>query len=167
MILGHHEIVKIVDELFPLIRPYKIGASSADVRVGNEIILENGQRVDISDHGDAFPWVMEPSEFLLVSMLEHTVVPFGLSCLFLLKSTPARMGFGHAFSGWVDPGWDGILTMELKNYNREKPLAIWPGMPIGQLIYMKTVGSGEYKGRYQHSTGVEPAHEEIDYDAGG
>jgi deoxycytidine triphosphate deaminase len=76
------------------------------------------------------------------------------------------MGMSHCFAGWIDPGWEGILTMELKNYNQERPLPLWPGMPIGQMIYMSTPVSGRYSGRYQRSAGVVGALEEIEYDAG-
>jgi dCTP deaminase len=115
---------------------------------------------------EEFPWIMEPGEFLLVEMMQYTYVPSGLSALFLLKSSAARMGFGHSFAGWIDPGWDGVLTMELKNYNQTKPLAIWPTMPIGQLIYMQTVYTGEYRGRYQYASEVSGVKEEIEYEAG-
>lgn len=166
MILGHHVLINKIDTLFPKIKPYKVGSASVDVRVGNEIMDEAGIKIDISEHTEEFPWVMEPGEFLLVAMLEHTVVPPNISCLFLLKSTIARMGMSHAFAGWIDPCWNGILTMELKNYNQTRPLPLWPGMPIGQLIYMDTIVSGEYKGRYQHSVGVVPALAEVNYNAG-
>ena len=167
MSLGHHALLGFIDTMFPKMAPIKVGAASVDVRVGNEIITEFGRKIDISKYSDVFPYIMEPGEFLLVSMLEHTVIPRGMACLFLLKSTQARMGMSHAFAGWIDPGWDGILTMELKNYNQERPLQLWPGMPIGQLIYMRVLDDGQcYGGRYQGSEGVVGALEEIDYDAG-
>jgi dCTP deaminase len=166
MIVGHHELLRRIDELFPKTKPYKIGSASVDVRVGDEIMKEDGRKISIEGFTEDNPYIMEPDEFLLVAMLEHTVVPKGLSCLFLLKSTMARKGMSHCFAGWIDPGWDGILTMEIKNYNQTKPLDLWPGMPIGQLIYMDTSEPGSYKGRYQHSVGVVPARKEIDYDAG-
>ena len=167
MILGHHVLLSKIDELFPKHKPYKIGAASVDVCVGNEIITELGIGIGLLKYREDNPWLMSPGEFLLVSMLEHTVVPKGLCCLFLLKSTMARMGMSHSFAGWIDPGWDGILTMELKNYNQTKPLALWPGMPIGQLVYMETAVAGTYRGRYQHSKGVVPALAEVNYNAGG
>tara|TARA_R110000772_G_scaffold267971_3_gene393591 strand:+ start:28797 stop:29303 length:507 start_codon:yes stop_codon:yes gene_type:complete len=167
MILGHHQLKGRVDELFPLIDPYKIGASSCDVTVGKDLILEGGEKINLAGLCEENPWIMEPGQFLLVSMAEWTKVPETLSCLFLLKSTQARMGMQHIFAGWIDPGWDGILTMELKNVNQFTPLALWPGMPIGQLIYMETSGGGScYGGRYQHSNTVSGARKEIDYDAG-
>jgi len=157
MILGHHVLLSKLDELFPKEKPYKIGSASVDVRVGHEIMSEDGLKGNISGHTEDNPYLMEPGEFLLVAMLEHVVVPTGLCCLFLLKSTMARMGMNHMFAGWIDPGWDGVLTMEIKNANQQRPLPLWPGMPIGQLIYMETAIAGVYRGRYQHSKGVVPA----------
>ena len=166
MVLGHHEILVRVSELFPYAKPYKIGAASADVCVGTGIIKEDGKVINISDHHEEFPWIMEPGEFLLVDMIQWVTVPQDLACMFLLKSSVARMGYSHVFAGWIDPGWDGILTMEIKNYNQMKPLPLWPGMPIGQLIYFSTVMPGKYKGRYQGSLTVSGVKEEIEYDAG-
>ncbi len=166
MILSHYALKEKVHLLFPKDQPRKIGAASIDVCVGAEIMLENGEKVCMADFTEDRPFLMEPGEFLLVAMKEHTFVPRGLASLFLLKSTQARMGMSHCFAGWIDPGWDGILTMELKNYNQERPLPLWYGMPIGQLIYMNVPVSGVYAGRYQHSVGVVGPREEIEYDAG-
>ncbi len=166
MILSHYALKQKVPLLFPEDPPRKIGAASIDVCVGAEIITESGKHLNIRGCTEQSPFLMGPGEFLLVVMKEKTFVPRGLASLFLLKSTQARMGMSHCFAGWIDPGWDGFLTMELKNYNQERPLPLWYGMPIGQLIYMETPISGEYKGRYQHSVGVVGPREEIEYDAG-
>ena len=166
MILGHHMLKDRMTSLFPHLQPFKVGASSVDVSIGGQIITENKDYIRIDEHHQDFPWVIEPGEFVLVSMREHVVIPTDLSCMFLLKSSAARVGWGHSFAGWIDPGWDGILTMELKNYNQHSPLPIWPGMPIGQLIYMQTLIAGTYQGRYQHSNAVSGVRKEIEYDAG-
>ena len=167
MIIGHHKLLARIGELFPNYKPYKIGAASVDVCVGDQIIREGGQPVAIYNHSEDDPVFMAPGEFLLVAMKERTVVPKDLCCLFLLKSTMARKGMSHCFAGWIDPGWDGTLTMELKNYNQYTPLPLWPGMPIGQLVYMEVLeGGGCYGGRYQHSVGVVGPREEVEYDAG-
>ena len=166
MILGHHEILKNLDELFPYDKPYKIGAASVDVRVGDSAIVESGGTIDIRHTTEESPYWLYPYDFLLVSMLEYTVVPAGLSCLFLLKSTSARSGLQHAFSGWIDPGWEGRLTMEISNSKRASSIPIWYGKPIGQLVYMQTEGSGIYNGRYQKDVSVQGPKEEKAYDAG-
>jgi len=162
MILGHSEIERRVLELFPMQRPYKIGAASADVRVGNGLILENGHKIiSFSCMNENNPWIIGPGQFVLVDMLEEVTLPNDLSAMFTLKSTRAREGYQHAVAGWVDPGWNGILTMEIKNNNEFASLPLYPGLPIGQLIFMATIDGGQYEGRYQGSKSVSGAREEI------
>lgn len=166
MILGYHELVERIGELFPCYEPYKIGAASVDVRIGSKVVKESGEIVDIGWSDQHYPVMMMPGEFWLVDMYEEVHVPQDLSCMFLLKSTSARMGLQHMFAGWVDPGWQGVLTLELKNVNLAKPLHLHHGQPIGQLVFMQTVGAGTYKGRYQNSISVSGPRSEVRYDAG-
>lgn len=166
MILGYHVLKSRLDELFPIEQPVKIGASSIDVTIGVTAQHENGVQVDLSEFDETKPYLLSPNEFLLVAMLEHTRVPRDLSASFYLKSTRARQGYGHALAAWIDPGWDGRLTMELKNYNEHTPLPLWPGMPIGQIVFWQTVLAGNYHGRYQNDDKVSGAKKEIMYDAG-
>ena len=164
MILGHSEIERRVLELFPMQRPYKIGAASADVRVGNGLILENGHKIiSFSCMSEFTPYALAPGQFVLVDMLEHVTLPNDVSAMFTLKSTRAREGYQHAVAGWVDPGWNGILTMEIKNNNEFASLPLYPGLPIGQLIFMATIDGGQYEGRYQNSSTVRGPEEEIEY----
>ena len=41
-----------------------------------------------------------------------------------------------ASAGFIDPGWDGHVTLELSNV-ANLPITIYHGMPIGQLSFMK------------------------------
>ena len=166
MILGYHILKQRVDELFPIESPVKIGASSIDVTIGLDAKTEDGRWLDLKPYDESAPYFMHRGQFLLVSMLEHTYMPQDLSGTFCLKSTCARQGFGHTLACWVDPGWRGRLTMELKNYNEYKGLGIWPGMPIGQMVYMQTVLAGRTDGRYMDATGVQGPLPEKHYDAG-
>jgi dCTP deaminase len=165
MILGHSEIKRRLLELFPMQRPYKIGAASADVRIGDTLELENGKRyLPFSTASVVKPYMLVPGQRVLVDMLEEVHLPKDLSALFTLKSTRGREGYNHAVAGWVDPGWKGKLTMELKNDNQVRSLALYPGLPIGQLIFMQTIDGGEYQGRYQGAMEVSGAKQEIEYD---
>ena len=162
MILGKSEIERRVLELFPMQRPYKVGAASADVRVGNNLILESGQSLITFSCANAMnPYLLQPGQYVLVDMLEEVTLPNDLSAMFTLKSTRAREGYQHAVAGWVDPGWKGTLTMEIKNNTQNTPLPLYPGLPMGQLIFMQTIDGGQYEGRYQGSTEVSGAREEI------
>jgi dCTP deaminase len=39
-------------------------------------------------------------------------------------------------AGYCDPGWHGsVLTLELHNSRQLHPVALWPGMKIGQMVF--------------------------------
>ncbi len=166
MILGYHALEHRIKELFPKALPDKIGAASVDVSIGYTARTEIGADIDLGPYHEDNPFYLYPNQFLLVATHEHVHVPRDLSAAFYLKSTRARQGYGHALAAWIDPGWSGILTMELKNYNENTRLALWPGMPIGQLVFMQTVLAGNYHGRYQGDVQVQGPLPEIHYDAG-
>lgn len=166
MVLGKAEIERRVRELFPESPPYKIGAASADVRIGAQALIEGcDTRIPLEAFDAEHPFLLQPGRRILVDMHEVVHLPEDVAALFALKSTPARDGYNHAAAGWVDPGWQGRLTMEIKNDNQFIALPIYPGMPVGQLIFMETTGGGKYAGRYQGSTVVSGAQQEVMYNA--
>jgi len=53
------------------------------------------------------------------------------------KSSLGRLGLLiHSTAGYIDPGWDGTLTLELSNV-ANLPIVLTPGMPIGQISFMR------------------------------
>ena len=64
-------------------------------------------------------------------------------------------------SGYIDPGFVGVITLELINVNKYKALPLAANMLIGQLRFMKTdaPASSPYwdKGHYQNDEGVSPS----------
>jgi dCTP deaminase len=42
----------------------------------------------------------------------------------------------HSTAGYVDPGWDGTLTLELSNV-ATLPIVLTPGVAIGQISFMQ------------------------------
>jgi deoxycytidine triphosphate deaminase len=52
------------------------------------------------------------------------------------NSSLGRLGLiVHATAGFVDPGFEGTLTLEITNLTRI-PIILWPGKPIAQLSFM-------------------------------
>jgi hypothetical protein len=52
------------------------------------------------------------------------------------NSSLGRLGLiVHATAGFVDPGFEGTLTLEITNLTRV-PIVLWPGKPIAQLSFM-------------------------------
>jgi dCTP deaminase len=76
------------------------------------------------------------------------------------KSSLGRLGLLiHSTAGYVDPGWDGYLTLELSNV-ANLPITIYPGMKIGQISFFRLTtpaerpyGSTETRSKYQGQRG--------------
>ena len=59
------------------------------------------------------------------------------------KSSLGRLGLLiHSTAGYVDPGWDGYLTLELSNV-ANLPITIYPGMKIGQISFFRLTSAAE------------------------
>ena len=89
-------------------------------------------------------FILHPGEFVLGSTLERVALPDDLVARLEGKSSLGRLGLLiHSTAGYVDPGWDGYLTLELSNV-ANLPITIYHGMPIGQISFMRMDGSVEH-----------------------
>jgi len=87
------------------------------------------------------PFVLHPGEFVLGSTVEHVVLPDDIVARLEGKSSLGRLGLLiHSTAGYVDPGWDGTLTLELSNV-ANLPIVLTPGMAIGQISFMQMTTS--------------------------
>ena len=108
---------------------------------------------------DDEPFILHPGEFVLGNTLERIRLSDSIVARLEGKSSLGRIGLLiHSTAGFVDPGWDGHLTLELSNVSR-LPLTLYKGMPIGQISfqYLSTpaenpYGSKELRSRYQGQT---------------
>ena len=108
---------------------------------------------------DDEPFILHPGEFVLGNTLERITLSDSIVARLEGKSSLGRIGLLiHSTAGFVDPGWDGNLTLELSNVSR-LPLTLYKGMPIGQISfqYLSTpaenpYGSKELRSRYQGQT---------------
>lgn len=83
--------------------------------------------------GPAGQFILGPGEFVLGTTVERVKVGGSISVRLEGKSSWGRLGLlVHATAGWIDPGFDGHVTLELSNVNRF-PIVLRPGRPIGQL----------------------------------
>lgn len=126
-----------------LIFPYNkdhVNPSSIDVRLGDEILVETDEgfvAVSLgayySTYGHHFQLL--PGEFILACTFEVIKMPHNVSAEFKLKSSRAREGWGHSLAAWIDPNFQGSLTLELKNYTKKQKLNVVQGLKIGQIIF--------------------------------
>jgi dCTP deaminase len=109
---------------------------------------------------DDHAFVLHPGEFVLGSSLERVRLGVDIVARVEGKSSLGRLGLlVHATAGYVDPGWDGQLTMELSNVST-LPIKLYYGMKIGQLSFQnlttpadRPYGHPSLKSRYQGQTG--------------
>jgi dCTP deaminase len=89
------------------------------------------------------PFILHPGEFVLGSTLERVRLPDDLVARLEGKSSLGRLGLLiHSTAGYVDPGWDGYLTLELSNV-ANLPITIYPGMKIGQISFFRLSTAAE------------------------
>ncbi|PKQ16128.1 MAG: dCTP deaminase [Actinobacteria bacterium HGW-Actinobacteria-7] len=81
------------------------------------------------------PFVLHPGEFVLGTTVERIGLPSDIVGRLEGKSSLGRLGLLiHSTAGYVDPGWDGNLTLELSNV-ANLPILLVPGMAIGQISF--------------------------------
>ena len=74
---------------------------------------------------------------MLGSTLERVRLPDDLVARLEGKSSLGRLGLLiHSTAGFIDPGWDGHVTLELSNV-ANLPITIYHGMKIGQLSFVQ------------------------------
>ena len=158
-ILPDYEIVTLARR--GLVNPYDpalVNPASLDVRLGENLLIEDKQVPELQPFSIAgftkeAPFMLQPREFVLAETLEQFKLPTAVAGQFALKSSRAREGIEHLMAGYIDPGYEGRLTLELVNARVLHPVPLWPGMRIGQIVFhkMSLLPNKDYSqtGRYQ------------------
>ena len=108
------------------------------------------------------PFILHPGEFVLGSTQERVALPDDLVARLEGKSSLGRLGLLiHSTAGYVDPGWDGYLTLELSNV-ANLPITLYPGMKIGQISFFQLTTPAEIPygaagNKYQGQRGPTPS----------
>jgi dCTP deaminase len=98
---------------------------------------EQPELTELVEIGDDDPFVLHPGEFVLGSTLERVALPDDVVARLDGKSSLGRLGLLiHSTAGFVDPGWDGNLTLELSNV-ANLPITLYDGMKIGQISFQR------------------------------
>jgi dCTP deaminase len=180
MVLSDRTIRRLLDEGRIGIEPYEeelLQPSSVDVRVDRLFRVFRNSRypfIDVKqemeeltelvevDPEEAF--ILHPGEFVLGSTLERITLPDDLVARLEGKSSLGRLGLLiHSTAGFIDPGWDGHVTLELSNV-ANLPITIYYGMKIGQVSFVQLsepaehpYGTGELGSKYQGQVGPTPS----------
>lgn len=127
--------------------------------------LTSLHKVKPDDH-----FILHPGEFALGATVERVRLGHDIVARLEGKSSLGRLGLMiHSTAGFVDPGFNGHLTLELSNV-AQLPIAIYPGMRIGQIsFYQMTTpadnpyGSGATGSRYQGQVGPTASRSHRDF----
>ena len=136
--------------------PVMLNPASLDIRIGNSGLFESsdGQKeIELWQYSKSKPFSLLPGECILVGSIEVFNIPESIAAEFKLKSSRAREWYQHMLAGWIDPGFsNSVATLEIKNAHQYKPLPIYPGLRIGQIIFYQLAAkpSKSYRllGRY-------------------
>jgi dCTP deaminase len=117
----------------------------------------------VEPEGDE-PFILHPGEFVLGSSYEAVTLPDDIAARLEGKSSLGRLGLlTHSTAGFIDPGFNGHVTLELSNV-ATLPIKLWPGMKIGQMCFFRLsspaehpYGSAVYGSRYQGQRGPTPS----------
>ena len=102
------------------------------------------EEIEIPEDG----YILRPNCLYLGSTIERLVLPSDIVAMAEGKSTVGRLGLTvHVTAGWIDPGFDGTVTLEMVSTN---PIRIYENMRIGQFTFFNVTGNAtKYEGRYQ------------------
>ena len=165
--------------------PVCVQPSSVDLHVDAEFRVFRNNRypfIDVKQAQDLTelvevkpdePFILHPGEFVLGQTLEAIRLPDDIVARLEGKSSLGRLGLLiHSTAGFVDPCWEGNLTLELSNV-ANLPITIYHGMPIGQISFMRMdapverpYGSADVGSKYQGQRGPTASriHEEFSKD---
>jgi dCTP deaminase len=180
VVLSDRSIRRLVEQGRIGIEPYEpelMQPSSLDVRVDRyfrvfrnsrypfiDVKAQQEDLTEVVEVEDEEAFILHPGEFVLGSTLERVTLPDDLVARLEGKSSLGRLGLLiHSTAGFIDPGWDGHVTLELSNV-ANLPITIYPGMKIGQLSFVqlsepaeRPYGSKGIGSKYQGQRGPTPS----------
>ncbi len=144
----------------PILDPLQLGASSIDLRMGTVVLVARAgaqSHVDPSayrenkqgDHDSIKnkkqkhehfdipfrePFLLHPGSLALVPTFEWLSLPWDLQGIVTARSSWAREGLNIATATIINPGYKGIITLELANFG-EIPIQLYPGLKLAQIAF--------------------------------
>lgn len=125
-----------------------VGPASIDLRLGDEFLID-GRRKTTADQ-----YLLEPHSFVLTTTFEYVGIPDNMRGVIYLKSSAARAGLNHALAGFIDPGFQGQITLEFST--TANPFLLKAGECYVQLelALLTAPATKPYRGKYQGQIGV-------------
>jgi dCTP deaminase len=114
-----------------------LGSCSIDLRLGQQLRRPYGDTIyDLTEYAPGWRrYYLAPGEFLLGATAERVRLPDSVAGRLEGRSSLARLGLMiHSTAGLIDPGWEGVITLELSNVGPE-PVVLELGMRICALAF--------------------------------
>lgn len=128
----------------------QIQPASIDLRLGTDFVIYRLQQVScldsrdprsVEDHVEHIEataeegFVLQPGAFALGTTYERVRVPDDLVARVEGRSSIGRLAIVvHATAGFIDPGFEGQITLELSNLG-SCAVRLYPGMRISQIVF--------------------------------
>ncbi len=176
MILSDRKIEELLDSGVLGIEPIdrgQIEPASVDLRLGNTFLVP---RVTSGIFSMSEPpeyeevksdvFVVPAHGFVLGTTRELIRLPNNLTAFVEGRSSIGRMGLFIQNAGWVDPGFEGHITLELYNAN-SAPMRVEAGRRICQLVIAEADQEvkNPYRGKYQGQREATGSRLYMDYEA--
>jgi dCTP deaminase len=102
---------------------------------------EHGKRQKLDRFDIAFQesLILHPGSLVLVPTLEWVRLPNDLKGVVTARSSWAREGLSIATATFIDPGYTGVITLELANLG-QVPMALYPGIVVAQIAFYRVEG---------------------------
>lgn len=151
MILSDRSIKEGLDAGRIVITPYDealVQPASIDIRLDRRFLVFRNYKhtcidpravqddlTELVEVADDEPFIVHPGEFILGSTVERIHLSGDIAAQLGGKSSLGRLGLiVHATAGFIDPGFDGNITLELSNV-ANLPIRLYPGMKVGQISF--------------------------------
>ena len=176
MVLSDGTIKRILSDNTLVIEPLtpeQIQPASVDIRLGNTFSVVDDTPSGIIKLNSEIKYktittdtyLILPGQFVLATTMEYFKLPDNLTAFVEGRSSLGRMGLFIQNAGWVDPGFQGEITLELYNANR-CAIELKAGRRVGQLVFaeMDAAALHPSRGKYQGQKGATGSRVFMDQD---
>lgn len=152
----------------PLNVEAQVQPASVDLQLGGYIMeVDAHERIDTKHMKDKIrpswlitkgePLILAPDDFILANTMQYVEIPSNMAGMCTGRSSIGRLGISiHVTAGFIDPGFKGTITLEIKNISKNTVI-LYPRQRIAQLLlfeinepeytYATKKGSGKYMGQ--------------------
>lgn len=105
---------------------------------------------------------LHPGDFILATTKETVTLPDDIAAKVLGRSSLGRLGVSvHQTAGYIDPGFEGQITLELSNHGPAS-VKLRPDMRFGQIVFHELTSPanepyGHDGSNYQKQSGATPS----------